>query len=156
MKIAGQEERAKALAKARKALNASSEALSDNESRELYLSFMARYAQMEVAYKSLLADYLKATGKQVDPKNLKVESRQVKRVLSYYSVDLSDADRDHIFSGRQKLKERQARGLRNSLAHSPNKAAIDELNEKQDSFTSAMQAFEDAITPSGKKRADEE
>ncbi len=143
-RIATPEERKRALAKARKKLKSTEVALADDEAKELYVAFMARYAQMEVAYKSLLADYLEAHGEKTTAEGLKVRWRQVQSVLSYFSIDLGD-DGKRIFHGRQKTGERYAKGLRDSLAHSPNKAAIDELRDKKSSLEASMNTFEEAL-----------
>ncbi len=143
-KTATPEARKRALAKARKKLKSTKVALADGEAKELYVDFMARYAQIEVAYKSLLADYLEARGKKTPVEELKVEWEQVQSVLSYFSIDLGD-DAKQIFNGRQKTGARYARGLRNSLAHSPNETAINELRDKKSSFEASMNTFEEAL-----------
>ena len=144
-------EQQKALKKATRRLNEVKEAMASDESREAYLEFMARFAQIETAYKSLLSDYLRAERKPVDSKDLTIDWKEVPRVLAYFSIELSDSDKTLIFNGRQKIGERNARGLRNSLAHTPNKKAINELQVKFNQLMASMQAFEHAISPLSNK-----
>ncbi len=107
-KIATREERAAAISKARNKLLSTRDALNSSEAQELYLTFMSRYAQMEVAYKSLLADYSRAHGKKVVENSLKVERAVIPRVLAYFSIDLSEIDRIQVFDGKPKIGERCA------------------------------------------------
>lgn len=145
-KSATKEERAAALSKARNKLRDTRDALSNKDDQELYQAFMFRYSQMEIAYKSLLADYLLAHGKKYAEDDLKVEWRVVPRVLAYYSVKLNEEDRAEIFNGDKAVGRRHARGLRNSLAHAPNIKALEELAAKHSALNTSMDAFERALS----------
>ena len=153
-KKASEAERNKALLKARKALQKARDELPSEEQSLRYLSFMSDFSLTEAAYKSLLADWLRARGKPTRIEDLKFRSDQIPRVLSYYSIEISNEDRTLIFDGRNKTGERNARGLRNSLVHSPNTKAIEELSEKYDAISTSMQTFEAALSASNDEKAD--
>lgn len=146
-------ERDKALLKARKAMQKVRDELPSEKQSLRYLSFMSDFSLTEAAYKSLLADWLRARGKAARKEDLKFRSDQIPRVLSYYSIEISNEDRTLIFDGRSKTGERNARGLRNSLAHSPNIKAIEELSEKYDAISTSIQTFEAALSASNDEKA---
>ena len=70
-KKASEAERNKALLKARKALRKARDELPSEEQSLRYLSFMSDFSLTEAAYKSLLADWLRARGKPTRKEDLK-------------------------------------------------------------------------------------
>ena len=122
----------------------SREALNSMVDPELYRTFLDEFAIVETGYKSLLLDYLKDTSGGVPKQSeLKIEIRQVERVLEHAGVMFNDID--EVFSGKNAKGNRKARALRNSLAHSPNESALSELAQNKSSLFSAMTAFEEAV-----------
>ena len=115
------------------------------KSREDYLDFMTKFAAVESAYKIFLLNYLLDKGQKASIEDLKIDPRQVRTVLRYYGIVLSDSDRDNIFNGRRAKGERKARGLRNSLAHKPNAGALNELDSKKSQLFASMDAFRASI-----------
>lgn len=107
---------------------------------------MTKYASVEAGYKVLLQSYLQSAGRKVPPiESLRIQFRDIPRVLAYFDIKLNDSDRDNIFNGKQKKSERKARGLRNSLAHRPNSNALNELASKHEQLYESMDAFRTSI-----------
>ena len=146
MKPADEKKRQQVLARAQKAMDEVKASTQQKEAGEAYLDFMVSYASVEAGYKVLLQNYLLATRHKATPiESLCIESRDIPRVLSFYGIRLSETDRDNVFNGRQKKGERKARALRNSLAHRPNKNALDELVSSHESLFASMKAFRVSI-----------
>ena len=143
MKHPGEKEQRAIRARAAQKMKQGREALEELDYPELYRAFLDEFAIVEMGYKSLLKDYLKASGKNVADAGLTMNSRQIKRVLAFAGVDFSQID--EVFNGKNAKGSRMARGLRNSLAHAPNKEALEELSQKREVLFGAMTEFEAAI-----------
>lgn len=113
--------------------------------RDLYAEFMSRFALCEIGYKSLLKDYRKARGQSTKDEDLKIVRDEQRRVLRAYGIDADCATVVSVFDATSTIGRRNARGLRNSLAHAPNTEALDELARKQGDLFAAMDAFIDLI-----------
>lgn len=117
-----------------------------DETKKAFLEFMTKYASVEAGYKVLLQSYLQSAGRKVPPiESLRIQTRDIPRVLAYFDIKLDDSDRDNIFSGKQKKGERKARGLRNSLVHRPNSDALRELTSKHEQLYKSMDTFRASI-----------
>lgn len=121
------------------------QALDEKDARVNYQRFMERFAICEVGYKSLLSAYLSDLEKEVKQDDLHINTRQVPSVLKRSGITLNEAAIKTLFNGKQKIGDRYARGIRNSLSHSPNKKALDELEKKLPLIENAMDEFEEAI-----------
>ena len=109
---------------------------------------MERYVLCEIGYKSLLSDYKKANGDSASDENLRIEWSELKRVLKRVGIDPNSETVKTVFDGTRTKGKRNARGLRNSLAHSPNKGALDELGAKKEELFKAMDDFVELLSGS--------
>lgn len=139
-----EKEQRQRLTKAAKSVADAEAALASPDDREVYLQFMARYSLCELGYKSILADHIKDSGKKPSA-NLTIEYKQVPAVLKRVGLEIDEKTVEEVFSATRKIGERHARGLRNSLSHSPNSAAINELRQKQNEINTAMDTFLSAL-----------
>ena len=151
MKLIDEKKRREVLPRAKQAMADVETSVQTEKSREDYLDFMTKFAAVESAYKIFLLNYLLDKGQKVPIEDLKIDPRQVRTVLRYYGIALSDSDRDNIFNGRQARGERKARGLRNSLAHRPNAGALNELDSKKNQLFASMDALAEAINAGAKE-----
>ena len=153
--LSDQEKRQRA-EKAAKKMDRARRALEADEAHEAYQQFMERFAICEVGYKCLLADHLSDLGRTVKPGHLKIDTPQAKTVLKRASIPIHDDTFKAIFDGTKDIGKRNARGLRNSLAHRPNQEALDELIAKLPEFNKAMDAFEMAIKTAASREGENE
>lgn len=120
-------------------------ALNEEGAREAFQQFLEQYTICEVGLKSLLADRKRSLGKAVAENNLKIDFRQIEPALADAGISLDESILETVFDGSNKIGKRHGRGLRNSLVHSPNKKALDELQLKLTDINTAMDAFISAI-----------
>lgn len=140
-----EKEQRQRLTKAAKSIADAEAALASPENREAYLQFMARYSLCELGYKSILADHIKDSGNKPSA-NLTIKYKQVPTVLKRVGLEIDEKTIEEVFSATRKIGERHARGLRNSLSHSPNSTAINELRQKQNQINAAMDTFLSALS----------
>ena len=77
--------------------------VNSDETKKAFLEFMTKYASVEAGYKVLLQSYLQSAGRKVPPiESLRIQFRDIPRVLAYFDIKLNDSDRDNIFNGKQK------------------------------------------------------
>lgn len=154
MKRPSEKEQRAIRARAAQKMKQGREALEGLDDPELYRAFLDEFAIVEMGYKSLLKDYLKARGADVKDANLTIDSRQIERVLAFAGIDFSQVN--EVFNGKNTKGNRMARGLRNSLVHAPNKEALGELAQKREVLFGAMAGFEAAIGCDGSEESLEE
>ncbi|MDD6417739.1 MAG: hypothetical protein PUF86_03540 [Paratractidigestivibacter faecalis] len=146
MKPIDEQKRQRVLQRANQAMADVEASVKSDETKKAFLEFMTKYASVEAGYKVLLQSYLQSAGRKVPPiESLRIQSRDIPRVLAYFDIKLDDSDRNNIFSGKQKKGERKARGLRNSLAHRPNSDALHELISKHEQLYKSMDTFRTSI-----------
>lgn len=146
MKPIDEKKRQQVLQRAKQAMVDVEASVNSDETKKAFLEFMTKYASVEAGYKVLLQSYLQSAGRKVPPiESLRIQFRDIPRVLAYFDIKLNDSDRDNIFNGKQKKGERKARGLRNSLAHRPNSSALNELASKHEQLYESMDAFRTSI-----------
>lgn len=144
MKKLTRQEQQQRLEKAAKCIADAEAALASPDSREAYYKFIARYSLCELGYKSLLADHIKDLGRKPND-NLTIEYKRIPAVLKRVGLKIDDNIIKEIFDATRTIGERHARDLRNSLSHSPNPAAINELLQKQGQIDAAMDVFLSAL-----------
>lgn len=152
MRKLSQSEQKKRAAKACKKMQSARKALEAYENKAAYHQFMERFAICETGYKSLLSDHLDDRGKSRSEENLKIEFDQLKTVIKRLNLQIEDKVLKTLFDGTRAIGKRNARGIRNSLSHKPNKQALDELTKKLPEFNKAMDAFEEAIEKAAEER----
>ncbi len=137
----------KALRQARQA----EDALKDDVARELEHRFLDKFTICEVAYKSILSDWLDNQGKSVKDDDLHIESRQISSVLKFAGVELDSDTQKLIFGARRNIGNRGGRRLRNDIVHNPNKRSIEEIHLRFQELDTAMDKFLAALDEAAKR-----
>jgi hypothetical protein len=113
---------------------------SDEQTRERIDRFKDKFGICEIVYKVILEDHkFNKTGQH--PKTMWVNMRQAPQALKYAGYDFNNDLLTHLFGGEEKVGIRSVKKLRDSLTHSVNHRAIDELVSREDELNGYMDQF---------------
>lgn len=112
----------------------------DNATKRKIDDFKDTFLKCEIVYKVILDTHqLKKTGEH--PKRMLVTMTQVPHALAFAGYDFDKALLTELFGGKDKVGERSVKKLRDSLTHSLNQKAIDELNQREEELYGYMDSF---------------
>ena len=112
----------------------------DNETRERINSFKEKFCICEIVYKVVLEDHqFNKNGKHLD--RLNVYMTQVPYVLNYAGYDFDKQLLTHLFGAEDRIGNRSVKKLRDSLTHSVNENAINELIDREAELNGYMDQF---------------
>lgn len=142
--------KAKVITRASSSINSIKALLSKDGNKELLEDFLTQFSICEAAYKVLLTQYRKEKKRDFKSSSLVIDFNEVKQVFRYFSISIDPNTLKTVFDGTRTKGQRNARGLRNSLAHKPNQDALDELASKKVSLYRAMTRLQATIINAGK------
>lgn len=139
-----EEQRLRLRNKAKGELTRLLEALSDDDTREMVDDFKDRFAICEIVYKVILREH------QLNKLGVKPDRMQVKMTQVPYALEFAgyDFDRDlltKLFGSEEKVGRRSVKKLRDSLTHSMNQRAIEELSQRREELNGYMDVFLEKI-----------
>ena len=130
--------------KARNELERLEAVSTDDITSEKIRAFLEKYKSCEIVYKVILIDHQQnKTGKR--PERMQVKMTQVPFALDYAGYDFDKALLSQIFGSEEKIGRRTAKKLRDSLTHSMNQNAIDELIDREEELHGYMDQFLEKI-----------
>ena len=113
---------------------------SDEETREKINKFKEKFGICEIVYKVILEDHqFNKTGKHLE--RLQVDMKQAPHALNYAGYDFDKNLLTHIFGAEDKVGSRTVKKLRDSLTHSVNQKAVDELISREEELYGYMDQF---------------
>ena len=116
----------------------------DNQMREKIHTFKEKFGICEIVYKVVLDDHqFNKTGKH--PERMKVDMTQVPHALSYAGYDFDRTLLTHLFGAEEKVGSRSVKKLRDTLTHSLNQKAVDELADREEELHGYMDQFLEKI-----------
>ena len=98
------------------------------------------FSKCEIVYKVILEDH-QFNKYGTRPERMKVTMSQVPFALSYAGYDFEKDLLTHLFGSEEKIGIRSVKKLRDSLNHSLNQQAINELIEREDELYGYINAF---------------
>lgn len=106
--------------------------------------FKDDFSICEIVYKIILEDYqFKKSGKRSE--RMSITMSQVPYALSFAGYDYGKDLLTYLFGAEEKLGKRSVKKLRDSLNHSLNQRAIDELLSREKELYGYMNEFLDKI-----------
>lgn len=133
--------------KAKEELERLRDTLSDNKTKEMVDNFKDKFSMCEIVYKVILEDHqFHKNGKHPQPRELKINMNQAPHALNYAGYDFDKELLTKLFGAEMKTGKKSVKKLRDSLTHSLNKNAIDELALRYDELNQYMDAFLDKIS----------
>lgn len=107
--------------------------------------FLLKYVSIESFYKKLLIAEKEKDGIKLKPKekkNLRVQSSDVRRVLTYFDIDCDDDLIERIFGSNDKnYMECSVKKLRDRLVHSVNDNVLKVILERYDQIDKDIDSF---------------
>lgn len=135
-----EEEQLKLRKKAKDELVRLEKAYSNRILREKINEFNNRFEVCEIVYKVILGSYQYAkTGQRQN--RLLISMKQVPHALNYAGYDFDRDLLSHLFGSEEKVGIRTVKKLRDSLTHSANQNAINELIEREEELFGYMDHF---------------
>jgi hypothetical protein len=114
--------------------------VSKEETKRMVDDFKEKFSICEIVYKIILEDHqFNKIGKR--PERMKVTMTQVPYALDYAGYDF---DRDlltRLFGAEEKVGIRSVKKLRDSLTHSMNQRAVEELTNRCEELHGYMDSF---------------
>lgn len=112
----------------------------DEETKQLVEDFKSRFGICEIVYKVVLDDHqFNKTGQH--PEYMKVTMAQVPHALKYAGYDYEKDLLNKLFGAEDRIGKRSVKKLRDSLTHSMNQKAIDELKDRLEELNGYMDDF---------------
>ena len=113
---------------------------SDEETRDKINRFKEKFGICEIVYKVVLEEHqFNKTGKHFE--RLRVDMTQAPYALNYAGYDFDKDLLTHLFGAEKRIGSRSVKTLRDSLTHSVNQKAIDELLNREDELYWYMDQF---------------
>lgn len=126
--------------KAKSELERLEDVYSDDVKREKIQRFKEKFGICEIVYKVILDDHqFNKTGKH--PERMKVDMTQVPYALTYAGYDYDKNLLINLFGREDRKGRRSVKKLRDSLTHSMNQNAIDELLDREAELYGYMDLF---------------
>ena len=114
--------------------------VSEDETKRMIDDFKEKFSICEIVYKVILEDHqFNKTGKH--PERMEVKMTQVPHALIYSGYDFDNVLLTKLFGAEEKIGCRSVKKLRDSLTHSMNQKAIDELTSRNDELHQYMDEF---------------
>ncbi|HZJ68820.1 MAG TPA: hypothetical protein VFD28_02290 [Candidatus Eisenbacteria bacterium] len=114
--------------------------VSEKETKRMIDNFKEKFAICEIVYKVVLEDHqYNKTGKHLD--YLKVDMTQAPHALKYAGYDFDKVLLNKLFGAENKVGIRSVKKLRDSLTHSMNAKAVEELTNRESELHGYMDSF---------------
>lgn len=107
--------------------------------------FLEKYIICEYCYKVLLKEYRIAKEKDSKPSSLNINVQEIKKVLSFAGITISDQIIDAIFSSNDKNGQRSAKKLRDNIVHQLHDSSLRESVDRFEELSTAMKLFTDSL-----------
>lgn len=124
--------------------------LKDREIQSTVSLFLLKYVSVESFYKKLLVCEMEATWKvltEKEKKNLRVDVRDVRRVLKYFDITCDNDLIERVFgSNDTNYKNCSIKKLRDRLVHSVNEKSISAIIERYDKIDADLNTFMDQFS----------
>lgn len=109
--------------------------------QETINQFLGKFILCELCYKDLLYNYLTEKGKPNDKRTLNIDMRQVKPVAKLFALPMSKERLSVLFGSLETRGNQSAKKLRNSIMHSINQPAIEEIVNRKDELFEVLDEF---------------
>lgn len=130
--------------KAKAELNRLEKVFADEQTKKKIDDFKDRFAVCEIVYKVILEDHqVNKFGKHKD--RLQVGMREAPYALEYAGYDFNKELLTSLFGAEGRIGKRSVKKLRDSLTHSINKSAVEELKSREKELYGYMDCFLDKI-----------
>jgi len=112
----------------------------DEQTRERINRFKDKFGICEIVYKVILEDYqFNRTDQHFE--TFLIDMRNVPYALNYAGYDFDKSLLTHLFGAERKVGSRTVKTLRDSLTHSVNQKAINELVSRETELHGYMDQF---------------
>lgn len=120
--------------------------LGNEEIRRTVADFLLHYVSLEAYYKKLLRAEKEKSGERLTAKeirNLKVDTREMKRVFRYFDISVEEKLLDCVFgSDDSNYMDCSIKKLRDRLVHNVNEQVIRVILERHDQMEQDMNAVQ--------------
>lgn len=114
--------------------------VADKDKKKLIDDFKEKFSICEIVYKVILEEHqFNKTGKHSD--YLKVTMTQVPHALMFAGYDFDKELLTKLFGAEEKIGSRSVKKLRDSLTHSMNDKAVNELSDRYEEMNGYMDSF---------------
>lgn len=120
----------------------------NHEIRETLNKFKEKFTLCEMSYKERLKIYLKAKHKEYKKESLTLNMNQIRSVLKFHHIKLTDDTLNFLFSTQDIYRKRgtkSAKVLRNAVTHKMTVPDMNEIFSRKDVLFAKMQEFFDAL-----------
>ncbi len=115
-------------------------AFSNETTKQKIDDFKDTFSKCEIVYKVILEEHqFKKTGEHLE--RLQITMRQVPHALAFAGYDFDNLLLTKLFGSKEKIGKRSVKKLRDSLTHSLNQKAIDELIQREQELYAYMNDF---------------
>lgn len=114
--------------------------VADKDKKKLIDDFKEKFSICEIVYKVILEDHqFNKTGQHLE--RLQVTMTQVPHALAYAGYDFDKDLLTKLFGAEEKIGSRSVKKLRDSLTHSMNEKAVNELSDRYEELNGYMDSF---------------
>lgn len=114
--------------------------VADKNKKKLIDDFKEKFSICEIVYKVILEEHqFNKTGKHSD--YLKVTMKQAPYALAFAGYDFDKELLTKLFGAEEKIGSRSVKKLRDSLTHSMNDKAVNELSDRYEEMNGYMDSF---------------
>lgn len=115
--------------------------LNEERNREIVFGFFESYFACETLYKDLYYRYARSVeNKAIARRNIRVDIARVRKVVSYFELDVVDSDIALIFKTTDR-KPHSAKSLRDRTVHAFTANRVEEIVRRFERLNSAMNRF---------------
>ena len=114
--------------------------LLDKDLKILVDDFKDKFSVCEIVYKVILEDH-QYNKYGIHKDRLQVSMKEAPYVLTYEGYDFDKKLLSHLFGSEEHIGKRSVKKLRDSLTHSMNKSAVDELIKRNGELNGYMENF---------------
>lgn len=116
------------------------ETLADEETKKMIDDFKERFSICEIVYKVILEDH-QFNKYGVHKDRLQISMKEAPYALTYAGYDFDKDLLTNLFGAEKHVGKRSVKKLRDSLTHSINKRAVDELKTRKTELYGYMDGF---------------
>ena len=114
--------------------------VADKDKKKLIDDFKEKFSICEIVYKVILEEHqFNKTGKHSD--YLKVTMKQAPHAFAFAGYDFDKELLTKLFGAEEKIGSRSVKKLRDSLTHSMNDKAVNELSDRYEEMNGYMDSF---------------
>lgn len=127
--------------KARQEVVSRREFLNQLNNRAIKDQFIEKFVLCEIAIKTVLRDYHKVRGREIETENIKMGLPTIKAALKHAQYDVRNENLEKIFKAKKRRGERSARDLRNGIVHDLTKPDLQELIKRKNELFRLLDDF---------------